>query len=162
MIINEITTQNMSVALVHYIYRDTVIEDYHSECAIMDEELYEIIYKVVRKNLSRAKRFYPVLREIEGVEDIVETIRSNFYYPLAKEFPCFAAGLIPFQFTNYDWDEAKEIECKNFKNPADFVLGGVFEEYCRNHVVLDDKAMCEINKDINNRIYTLLYNGYFG
>ncbi|MBE6679524.1 MAG: hypothetical protein E7598_03280 [Ruminococcaceae bacterium] len=161
MIINEITTQNMSVALVHYIYRDTVIEDYHSECVIMDGALYEIIYKVVRKNLSRAKRFYPVFKRIKEPDDVVLLPRETFSSSLAKEFLLFAAGILMLNNTNAGWDDAKEIEWKNFKKPAEFVLNGVFKEYCDNHVVLDDKAMCEINKDINNRVYTLLCSGFF-
>lgn len=60
------------------------------------------------------------------------------------------------------WDKAKIVASISEKQSlASYVLSGKFSECCRNGNCLDNKTMCEINKDIHNRIYTLLVQGYF-
>lgn len=72
-----------------------------------------------------------------------------------------AYSLYGFMNTNYGWDIAQEIEMVDYKNLADFILGGAFKQACMEHAHLNDETMCYINKDINNRMYTLLMHHYF-
>ena len=60
------------------------------------------------------------------------------------------------------WDKAKEVDVSlQNSDYAQYVLSGEFLKSCQNNVELDDEVMCNINKDIHNRIYSLLINGYF-
>lgn len=66
------------------------------------------------------------------------------------------------EYFEASWDPAQTIDCNlDCGSLANYVLLGRFLECCNNGAILNDKTMCYINKDIHNRIYTLLINGYF-
>lgn len=66
------------------------------------------------------------------------------------------------EYFESNWNPAQILDCNlDGSSLANYVLSGHFIECCKNGSILDDRIMCYINKDIHNRIYTLLVNGYF-
>lgn len=56
------------------------------------------------------------------------------------------------------WDAPIQLENVNKNNLADFLLEGKFKEHCHKNSQLNDSIMKQLNKDIYNRVYTLLIN----
>lgn len=83
---------------------------------------------------------------------------------LRFKFMRYFSNIITIIHYNFgsDWDSAELLDYNlNNKRATNFVLSGRFLECCQKRAILDDKTMCYINKDIHNRIYTLLVNEYF-
>lgn len=159
MLIQEINTQNLSVAIAHYVYRNTRIEDFHSEDAVMNASLYALMHDIVERKIACARRFLPLLRSIETPEAWNEAADKLHSAERAKEFACFSAEVLFRMNSNAGWDAAKETEQPKDEALADYILGGAFTRGCREGWHLTDDVMCRINRDINDRIYTLLIYG---
>lgn len=159
MLIQEMSAQNLSVAIAHYVYRNTKIEDFHSEDAVMNASLYVLMHDIVEKKLAYVRQFIPLLRSIETPEAWNEAAAALRSAEAAKEFACFSAELLFKMNSNAGWDAAKEAKQPEDEALADFVLSGAFAQGCREGWHLSDDVMCRINRDINDRIYTLLIYG---
>lgn len=48
--------RKMALAITHYAYRNTSLEDYHSECIKMGKPFYTKVYNIVYKKLKKVKR----------------------------------------------------------------------------------------------------------
>ena len=151
--------KKLSRAIAHLVYRNTEVEDFHSESVIMDEDLYQTVTTIVADKLKSVTRYYnqlmstsfdDVQRAIQGESTGIDVDFLDFVTELA--FNC-ACGL--------EWDSPVELAELPQGDLVDYILNGHFKQCCTEHRELDDETMCFINKDINNRIYTLLVNGYF-
>lgn len=160
MLIQEISTQNLSVAIAHYVYRNTKIEDFHSEDAALNGNLYALMHDIVERKIACVRRFLPLLRSVETPEAWNEAAAQLHSAQAAKEFAAFSAEVLFKMNSNAGWDAAKEVTQPKDGALADFVLGGVFVQGCREGWHLSDDVMCRINRDINDRIYTLLIYGW--
>lgn len=160
MLIQEISTQNLSVAIAHYVYRNTRIEDFHSEDAIMNASLYALMHDIVESKIACVRRFLPLLRSIETPEAWNEAAAKLHSAEAAKEFACFSAEVLFKMNSNAGWDAAKETEQPKDEALADYILGGAFVQGCREGWHLTDDVMRRINRDINDRVYTLLIYGW--
>lgn len=127
----------MALSITHYVYRNTRLEDFHAECVQMDRNFYRIIYNTVRTKLKNVRELQ--LKFIRYLQDIT-------------------FGL----FFGTNWDTAVQAEkIRANQSYANYVLAGKFNECCQNGCLLNDATMRIINKDVHNRIYTLLTGGYF-
>ena len=152
-------------SLTHYVYRNTKLENYHVENAEMNDDVYKTMYKTVYANLKNVKLLHKYVFRYEGsyaTPGDVKKLISSVPEELQFKFIRYIQYLIDGFSYGSAWDEAVTLELPAEKQSlASYVLAGKFKEYCDNHICLDDNAMCRINKDVHNRIYTLLVSGYF-
>ena len=152
--------QRLAIGLTHYIYRNTKIEDYHADMVNMDNRLYLWAldyYKERIKIVLRRKKIIKALEnnDIEAIKEMLE------YYGEKSPVYCMIFEIILFM-ANTTWDAPVEVEKKDPHTTGyRYMLEGKFFRHCMDGDKLDNKVMCDINKDICNRIYTLLLNGYF-
>ena len=149
----------LSRAITHLVYRNTEVEDFHSESVIMDEKFYYTVIKIVVNKLKLVTKFYNQLMSVSE-DDITRTI-SGQQSDLDNSFLRFLGELFfNCQFGTH-WDDPVQLEQMPQGELSKYILDGHFRQCCLEHRELDDDTMCFINKDINNRIYTLLVKGYF-
>ena len=153
--------RQLSIGIVHYIYRNTpIVEDNHSENIMMDKSFYSKVYQTVKRKLKTVVEFRKPLSILDDKippEQIVRSIPEENRWRFFKyvQEMCFHSTAF-----GKDWDAPSLIEEPIGNNLAEFILRGRFLERCQNNAHFDDKTMCEVNKDINNRVYTLLVQGY--
>lgn len=92
---NEETLQDISRALTHLVYRNTIVEDLHAQGAILDDEAMKIINKEVNNRIYTLLKWY--LSESEEDRKIVE-------------------GLVCFSsiYGRGTWDRAEELKYEDF------------------------------------------------
>lgn len=159
--------RKMALAITHYAYRNTALEDYHADDVKMDKAFYKKIYKIVYGKLKNAKEFNKYIKNYhdeinskEEFEKLLNTVPEELQLRFLRYFQNIVAT-IEFRYGS-QWEQATVVDCDlNGKGMASYVLSGHFAECCEKGVHLDDVIMCYINKDVHNRIYTLLVNGYF-
>lgn len=160
--------REMALAITHYVYRNTAIEDHHTNNVRMDMQFYKKIYNLVYKKLNTVKALhkyiadYPsaAIKRKEDYQGLLKSVPEEYQF----KFIIYVQDIFELIINKFGlaWQPAQEIACDlKDKSLANYVLSGCFLESCKNKAILDDPTMCYINKDINNRIYTLLINGYF-
>lgn len=60
----DISNRKLALCYTHIAYRNTALEDYHSQNVIMDDDFYNIIYEIVSKQIKRIKRNQKILVQI--------------------------------------------------------------------------------------------------
>ena len=152
--------QKLAIGLTHVIYRNTAIEDMHSVKAQMDKKFYDDAYLYFKQMIDIADRNKDIYRMymVDNSEELLtQKLKNPETTPDAKEI---IAGIY-FYSLNSEWDIPTLCSDEPTDDKTDYMLRGKFKEHCEKSSKLNDKVMCEINKDICNRIYTLLYKGYF-
>ncbi len=152
-------------SLTHYIYRNTALENYHSDGVKMDGGFYKKIYGIVYRKINKVKLLHGYAAEYPGkceskadfdklIASVPEDLQLKFINYLQELVWGFDFGT--------QWDKAVAAPpIADGQGAASYVLCGRFKECCENGCELDDKTMCYINKDVHNRIYTLLIGGHF-
>ena len=141
------------------------MEDYHSDNVKMDKDFYKRIHGIVYRKIKNVCLLHKYVAEYQGkcesksefdklMQTVPEILQLKFIRYLQELVWGFNYGM--------QWDKAKIVASISEKQSlASYVLSGKFSECCRNGNCLDNKTMCEINKDIHNRIYTLLVQRRF-
>lgn len=164
----EDSKRTLALVITHYAYRNTVLENYHAENTKMDMEFYKKIYKVVYTNLKKVALYNKYTYKLPDgqhatkaqLDEILKEVPQKHLFKFLNYFRTII-NTIDYKFGSA-WDKAQELPCDlNGKSPARYVLEGHFLECCQAGAFLDDQTMCYINKDVHNRIYTLLVNGVF-
>lgn len=152
--------QRLAIGLTHVIYRNTAIEDMHSAGAQMDKEFYDDGYFYFKQMMDIADKHKDIYK-LFLVEEDEKLLSEKWKNPktTAEEKEIIAG--IYFYSLNSEWDIPTLCSDEQIDDKTDYMLRGKFKEHCDKCSKLNDKVMCEINKDICNRIYTLLYKGYF-
>ena len=160
MFVNDRDMRKIARDYVHYIYRNTEIEDLHASAIKMDMTTYEIVKKIVEKQIGKWERNYAMMYDAASISECKRKMQG-MKEKSKKEFADFAIEIAFLNMANFgsDWDEAVEIEPPTDQNITEYILSGKFLECCKARTVMDDIAMCEINRDIHNRVYTLMVNG---
>lgn len=162
---NENDLRKVALSLTHYVYRNTKLEDYHLEDVIMDKAFYKKIYRIVYDKVNKVKllhkyvtRFPENYDRAQDIDKLIDTVPYNLQLKFIRYFQELVWG---FNF-GVDWDAATVCEPPH-KNQslANYILAGNFSKCRKKGSALNDSAMCYINKDVHNRIYTLLKGGYF-
>lgn len=152
--------QKLAIGLTHVIYRNTAIEDMHSAGAQMDKAFYEDAYYYFKQMMDIAdkhKDIYKMFLDENDEELLIKKLKKSETTAEEKEI---IAGIY-FYSLNSEWDIPALCNDEPNDDKTDYMLRGKFKEHCDKGSKLSDRVMCEINKDICNRIYTLLYKGYF-
>lgn len=129
----KLNTFNLAKFLFKYLYRDLpIIEDSHAGYSInLSMEFYNKVSANVAKKIV-------MLSELEMTEEMYVTLS---------------------QMPHNGIDDPVELELPNECTLNAYILEGEFLNACVNNVRFNDAAMKRINKDIVNRVYTLLING---
>lgn len=162
MIIDSMNDRQLALVYAHYLYRNTDLEKYHAQKAVMNMNFYDKIYEIVNEKVKIVKRNQKKLYDISTIDEAKEML---FKMPKssAEEFIDYFENMHAYSVLpcGTDWDAA---EALNMEIPDDltaFILDGYFRECCEQNKILDNEAMCYINKDVHNRIYTLVCKGSF-
>lgn len=160
MLVNDRDLRKTARDYVHYIYRNTEVEDLHATAVKMDMTIYEIVKKIVEKQIGKWERNYAMIYDAATISECKRKMRG-MNKQRQKEFAEFVIEMAFFNMAKFglNWDEAVEIEPPRDQNIAEYILSGKFLECCKTETMLDDIAMCKINRDIHNRVYTLMVNG---
>ena len=152
--------QKLAIGLTHVIYRNTAIEDMHSVGAQMDKAFYDDAYYYFKQMMDIADRnndIYKMFLADNGEELLTQKLNNSETSSEEKEI----IAVIYFYSLNSEWDIPTLCSDELIEDKTEYMLKGKFKEHCDKGSKLGDRVMCEINKDICNRIYTLLYKGYF-
>lgn len=153
--------EDLAIALSHYIFRNTEIEDFHSHSKKMNFEFYvetiaycgQFVNHIVRnKKLislflkeNWANSLLQIIEKDKKLTNIQKKLCLDLHYYLSV-VPC--------------WDKPVILPEKPGREITRFIFKGKYAEHCAKESILDDKTMCDINHDICNRIYTLIENGW--
>lgn len=154
----------LAKALTHYVYRNTEIENVHAENSVMNTQIYKKIYTIVEKQLNKVIKFdkyimcFDEQKFLQNKEEYLKTLVPESEHQNVLEY--FREIFFNMQFGTH-WDLAKTDEEPTELDLTKYILSGEFKKFCDNKICLDDFAMEQINKDIHNKIYTLLIYGYF-
>ena len=151
--LSEKQLQILSRVITHYVYRNLpVIEDNHSDLITMSDEFYSDVHKNVSDKL---KEIFDNYRRVESV--IVNC--ANAIKPEMLHSHTIEIDILFYANFGLDWDKEVYIgpmTDKDKKDTAAYILNGKFKEHCNKKSKFGDSTMCDINKDINNRVYTLI------
>ena len=143
---NSVSLENQAFYLSRIIYRDTVIEDYHHDGAVLGAD----------GNVKKVRRCHRRMLDIQSEGDADSLLRRMS----AAERDEFVSYCSCFNFLSKcrcNWDPPEKLEISSIPNNLSvFILDGHFSECCKKHSVLTDPVMRYINKDIYNRVYTLM------
>lgn len=154
----KINMKSLAKGLSHMIYSDTdFIENSYANDALMDDRFYDDAYEIVATGIEDMKRYWRGLENLcnFSISEITKTMvatpigmHKNAEYISAVIFGILCAS---------QWDNPIELEEKITKNWAEYVLSGEFKKHCDGKTRFgNDSLTAEINKDICNRIYTIL------
>ncbi len=158
MLVNEWDERRTAKNIAHYIYRNTDFENLHAEGITMDMTTYEFMKKIMRKQINKWKR------NIEMICNITEENCRELYEPLnwwrKLDFKSFydEMGFLHKGKWGSSWVDAVEVEPPTKKDLTEYILSGKFLEFCQSGAKLTDSTMRELNRDIHNRVYTLVVN----
>ncbi len=157
----KVNDKKMALYLTHYIYRNTSLEDYHCTAVQMNGEFYKKIYNIVYRKVKNVCLLHKFIVNYNGdvsLDKILATIPEELHF----KFMTYIQDL-KFQFDfGSGWDDVAVVEhISSNQSLTSYILSGNFKECCNNGCYLTDEVMCEINKDVYNRIYMLLSGGYF-
>lgn len=158
MLVNEWDGRRTARNYTHYIYRNTDFENLHAEGIKMDMTTYEFMKKIMKKQINKWNRNYDIMYSITSVDNCVEKFdQSNLW---KRDFISFYDEMRFLNMGNWgsNWDEAVELEKPTNNDLAEYILSGKFLECCKNGAKLTDSTMRELNRDIHNRVYTLVIN----
>ena len=157
--------RKLALSITLYAYRNTKLEDYHSENVRMNAEFYKKIYGIVSSKLKNVKLLHKYVEnysgKLESKDDLntfLNTVPEELHFKFLRYMPDIIWGMT----CGTNWSPAELVTPpKARQSLANYVLAGEFSECCGNGEYLDDKTMCKVNKDVHNRVYTLLIKGYF-
>ncbi len=145
--------ETLALGVAHAIYRNTEVEDYHSEARLMDEEFYHDVYRIVSNKSSMLINVEDYLNSLcsDGLSE--ESLRNNNH--TSEENIFLLDVLFGIQCSN-GWDMPEKMDESPENDLAGFFLGGTFKRYCDGKHFFNDSVMKTINKDIANRVYCYL------
>ncbi len=151
--------KRLAKSITHYIYRNTALEDYHADGVTMSAAFYDTMYGIISEKLKT------VVAETDAfLHCPPEKIQEIFARFSPENTDTFERYVIEISFGFHygtSWDEPVYLTEKPQGDLTAYVLGGQFRAHCEAGACLDDAAMCRINKDVYNRVYTLLSDGWF-
>ena len=154
----KLSVESLAIGLSHAIYRNTdFIENSHANNALMDKCFYDNAYKVLANGIADMKKYWTGIKILCKFSEN-EIAKIMFEIPIRMNKMADYIGNVAFGIVcGSKWDKPVELKEKVTKNWAEYVLAGEFKKNCdgKNHFG-NDALMAEINKDICNRIYTIL------
>ncbi len=115
--------------------------------------------EIMRKQINKWKRNFETMYKITGLDNCLE-----HFDPLnlwrKRDFITFydEVRFLDMGKWGSSWDDAVEVELPTKKDLTEYILSGKFLEFCQSGAKLTDSTMRELNRDIHNRVYTLVIN----
>ena len=153
--------ENLAISFTMRMFRDTIIEDFHSECVKMDMDFYydscDYLDGLI-KNVKKCKKVIAIYYENDTYKKYMEKKNNN---ELSGMEQTFYRDIFYYIKHNSWWDCPELIPNSKPSFSANYIYGGKFLEQCQRGSKLNDTVMNELNHDICNRFYTLIKSGYF-
>lgn len=163
--------ENMARSIVHELYRNTsFIEELYDSQQKMDMNMFKPIKHTIQNGLKRHMTIYPMISPDVATtnNNVVEAYGLKGMHIISR----YILLLLSNTMFGQDWDEPtlvsdddQSVLARNLinANPTEyaelfaiFLLSGKFRDHCMNGSIPTDEVMNEINKDIYNRMYTIL------
>ena len=120
-------------------------------------KLYDVVFRIVDENVKKVIRYHPIMFIALQQPNSSNVELQTLSISEQKEFRYYVSSFYTLSRYTCDWDPPIKLELAGKpENLAQFILDGHFMECCKKRCVLSDATMCYLNKDIYNRIYTLL------
>jgi hypothetical protein len=146
----------LSIAIVWYIFKCPEITSYCNKGFCLNEIFYEETYYIVHKRLKEIDdmlpEFYKRLDVMDGYINILSELSAKNLSKLNKFIISYAycRHLISI------WGKPRKLNFSINDDRAEYLLDGLFKIFCHANTVYNDDTMIYINKDIYDRVYTLL------
>ena len=156
----------IAIGLTHFIYRGTdAIEKKHVAQTEMNSYFYRKVYESCNYFLSIAKEREKYIQNaydgIKSLEKYLELTNKNKKLDLHEACIIFSIGYIGFG-NDDDWDLPIDVGgYYKEDDPVKYLLAGQFNYHCKKRSIMNQTVMKDINKDVCNRMYTLIISGYF-
>ena len=148
----KISIELLSIGVAHAVYRNTEVEDFHAECRLMDKALYDDVYKIVSEKVNLLIKNIPILI----------FVHQNGLLPI-EDFKDFSMAELDFLACvlfgiqcGIEWDMPENNDLYTGGDITEYLLNGEFKKRCDSRSTFDDTVTKPINKDIVNRIYSVL------
>ena len=148
----DISLEQLTIGITHAVYRNTEIEDYHSNGRVMDKTLYKNTYTIVKRNISKLIDAKDLMKEVleKGIT------RPEEYTHITLQGCRLLMDILFGIQCGSNWDPPHEIDILPEGDPAKYLLNGVFINLCDGEHIFGDSVMKTINQDITNRILMIL------
>lgn len=158
--------RKMALSITHYVYRNTKLEDYHAETVKMDQNFYRKIYSIVKAKIKNVQLFQRYVdsfsQEDLNNQAILEQLINSVPEELQLRWIRYLQEIIWGMQYGANWDPAQRMQSISAgQSLAGYILAGKFLDCCNDGCILDDDTMRVINRDVHNRVYTLLTEGCF-
>ena len=161
----------ISRAIVTTGYRNTVLEDIHAKGTPISNRIRNQILEELVSCIDFVCLVQPVVEQ-ETIEEIEDCIAEGHEEDFKQGLLQYLSDMLFADSCSCQWDEPKCVSSEVFdelderlcymdrslwsKAIAEFVLDGQFAINKKNKVVLSDKEMAIMNRDVHNRMFTVL------
>lgn len=159
----------LSRAIVVAGYRNTIIEDIHENDATITNDVREEIMTELTTAIKMVSDMQPLIEQ--NIEDIEECM-LNMPEDVNEWIATYLNEMEFADACSSQWDAPSEVPKELFEelddelcdlHPdkwaeviANFILAGQFSHNQENNIVLTDSVMAEMNRDLHNRMFTVL------
>ena len=149
-----IPNHKLSYVIAKACYRDIDIwEEKHSDSGRLDVELFYDMYDAIR---SKLKEFIPCIKLLKLSKEEFEAMQND----ISPDDKYNLWAFILYSRESKLWDKPVICDEPITGDEVSYMLNGKLREACEEELDLTDTLMKEINIDVNNRVYTLIENGY--
>ena len=133
---DRLSLEALSIGVAHAVYRNTEVEDFHAEGRIMDQALYDDVYKIVsRKADSLIKSMHLLIyAHKNGLLAILDM--QN----VPAEEMAFLQDVIFGIRCGCTWDLPREADMYVSDDVAAFLLDGEFKKHCDGDTYLTTRS----------------------
>lgn len=153
----QLSAEKLSYYLTRMVYRDTaLIEDAHAQRSRMDAALYQQAYQTLTEKLAWVERNQQLLAGLHTEADFLKLRRQKTAQQMA-ELRGYVSAWHLYTLSRSEWDPPERQPLTDRPDDAAaYLLEGRFRQGCEQGDVLSDAVMYALNKDIYNRMYTLV------
>lgn len=150
-------------------YRNTILEDIHANGTPITDEVREEIINELVTAIQMVSDMQPLIEQ--DIDDIEECI-LNMSEDVNEWIVTYLKEMLFADACSSQWDAPSEVDREIFEELddelceldiddwpeviADFVLAGQFSHNQENSIVLTDTVMADMNRDVHNRMFTVL------
>ena len=159
----------ISRAIVTAGYRNTILEDIHANGTPITDAVREEIIDGLVMAMNMAYNMQPLIEmELDDIEECILNLPED----VNEWIVTYLKEMLFADACSSQWDTPSEVDEKLFEELddelceldsddwpeviADFILAGKFTYNQENNVVLTDAVMADMNRDVHNRMFTVL------
>lgn len=159
----------ISRAIVTAGYRNTILEDIHANGTPITDAVREEIIDGLVMAMNMAYNMQPLIEmELDDIEECILNLPEDVTSWITE----YLRDMLFADACSSQWDAPSEVDREIFEELddelceldsddwpdviADFVLAGKLTYNQENNVVLTDTVMADMNRDVHNRMFTVL------